>query len=192
MNPRSHLSLRQRISGLLVGALMASLVPGCSPPDGADLEAVPEAKAGCEVASEANKLTNQTMLPGRVCTGCHKAGGQATNSPFTISGTIFSAKNSPCNGGGLANYVVEILNEMGEVQPNGTLRTNGVGNFYSAFRYTTPMKVRIYNANTPDKKVDMQTPIGRGATGNLRVSCNECHQFPGIEGAPGRIYDSSK
>lgn len=192
MNPRSRHLLRHSAPGLILSTLLLWGPASCGPPDGANLEAVPEAKAGCEEATEPLKATNQNMLPGRVCSSCHKAGGQALNSPWTVSGTIYAAKNSPCNTGGLGGYVVEILDEAGEVQPNGTLRTNGVGNFWSAFRYTSPLKVRIYNMNTPDKKTEMLTPIGRGSTGNLKVSCNECHQIPGAEGAPGRVYDNNK
>lgn len=188
MMSRSPLLPRRTRLGLFGAALMSLGLATCGPPDGADLEAVPEAKAGCEPATEPLLATNENMLPGRVCTGCHRAGGQALNSPWTVSGTIFKDKNSPCNQGGLAGYVVEILDMNGALQPQGRIKVNGVGNFWSAARFVTPLKVRIYKESAPDKKTEMQTPLGRGSEGNLKVSCNDCHQFPGREGAPGRIY----
>ncbi|MCS6913573.1 MAG: hypothetical protein RMK29_14110 [Myxococcales bacterium] len=209
MNPRSrHLPLR-----LAAGLLLATLPGGlsCTPPDGADLDAVerqrPGSKAGCEEATPALLKTNQNMLPGRDCGACHRAGGQATNSPFTVAGTVFAAPNAPCNPGGVANVYVEILDEKGDLQENGLLRTNGVGNFFTSARFTTPMKVRVreYLNNDPKpgkdmttgklvtmgtvvKEAVMLTPVGRGSEGNLRVNCAECHQFPGLQGAPGRVY----
>jgi hypothetical protein len=213
MNPRSRFSLRLRGAGLLLAALPLGWL-SCTPPDGADLEAAekvrPGTKAGCEDATPQLLTTNQNMAPGRDCGSCHRAGGQATNSPFTMAGTVFSDLNAACNPGGVANVFVEILDEKGELQENGLLRTNGVGNFYASFRYTTPLLVRVREYLNNDAKLGkdmvtgkptttgsvvkeavMVTPVGRGSEGNLRVNCAECHQFSGsggLQGAPGRVY----
>jgi hypothetical protein len=210
MNPRSSLSLRQRGAGILL-AMLPLAWPGCTPPDGADLEAAdkqrPGTKGGCEDATPQLLATNQNMLPGRDCGSCHRAGGQATNSPFTVAGTVFTDQNAPCNPGGLGNVYVEVLDDSGALQENGLLRTNGVGNFYSAFRYTTPLQVRVrqYGTEGPMLGVDMMsgkpvttgtvvkeavmlTKQGRGSDGNVAVNCTSCHQFPGLTGAAGRVY----
>ena len=200
MNPRSSLSLRQRGAGILLAVLSLGW-PGCAPPDGADLEAAekqrPGTKGGCEEATPQLLATNVNMLPGRDCGSCHRAGGQATNSPFTIAGTVFADLNAPCNPGGVPNVHVEILDDAGAIQENGILPTNSVGNFYSAFRYTTPLQVRVrqYSAEGPMKGMGtvlkeavMVTKQGRGSEGNVLVNCASCHQFPGIMAAPGRVF----
>lgn len=210
MTSRSSLSLRHRGAGILLGVLSLGWL-SCTPPDGADLEAAereqPGTKAGCEEATPQLLATNQNMLPGRDCGSCHRAGGQAANSPFTVAGTVFSAKNAPCNPGGVANVYVEILDDKGDLQEQGSLRTNGVGNFYSAARYTTPLQVRVrqYDADGPKlskdpmsgkqvptgvilKEAVMMTKQGRGSEGNVAVNCATCHQFPGLIKAEGRIY----
>src|SRR5688572_27085544 len=162
MNPRSRFSLRQRGVGLLLAVLPLGWL-SCTPPDGADLEVAdkerPGTKAGCEEATPQLLKTNQNMLPGRDCGSCHRAGGQATNSPFTIAGTVFTDLNSPCNPGGVMNVFVEILDEQSSLQENGLLRSNGVGNFYTSFRYTTPMRIRVreYMDNDPKLGKDMVT-----------------------------------
>ena len=96
-------------------------LPSCGPPDGA--EVTPEVVAGCEDATDDLRKTNENMLPGRVCEGCHRAGGQAANSPFTVSGTVFAAQNSGCNAGGVQgrakSVYVEVQDAMGVTQPTG-------------------------------------------------------------------------
>src|SRR5689334_18998851 len=104
MNPPSRFWPRLRGAGVLLAMLSLGAL-GCPPPDGADLEAaeqaMPGTKAGCEEATPQLLNTNENMLPGRDCGGCHRAGGQATNSPFTIAGTVFTDLNAACNGGGM-------------------------------------------------------------------------------------------
>ena len=145
MNPRSRSLLRLLGAGLLLAASPLGWL-SCSLPNGADLDAAdrerPGAKAGCEEATPALLNTNQNMVPGRDCAACHRAGGQATNSPFTLAGTLFADLNAPCNPGGVQNAYIEVLDGEDDLQPNGLLRTNGVGNFYTTARYDPPIKVR--------------------------------------------------
>lgn len=176
----------------LGGCLFTLLASGaCSNPSGLDL--VPEAQASCsgEEPSEESRQAGAKMLPGYVCGACHRTGGQATNSPWTLSGTIYGTHSGPCSSGGLPSVNVQILYaeddpngtyRANEVQPNGTIVTNEVGNFYSTGRFVTPFRVRIYegDAMNPTKQRLMQTAVGRDPnTGaSVRVDCNFCH-YPG-------------
>lgn len=168
---------------------------GCGPPDGA--EVTPEVVAGCEAASDELRKTNQNMLPGRVCEGCHRAGGQASNSPFTLSGTVFATKNSGCNAGGLngrtMNLFVEVQDDKGVTQPNGVIPVNEKGNFYTAFSFRPPLKIVLYTkdaAGVKTKETVMNTLVGYGVAGSggAAVGCATCHQNPGANGASGRVY----
>ena len=194
--------------GLAIGGILISLLAtsGCPQPDGLDL--VPEAQASCtgEEPTEESRKAGAAMLPGRVCGACHRTGGQATNSPWTLSGTVYGTPNGPCNSPGLSGVKIEILYaendpdgayRANDVQPNGTISTNEVGNFYSTGRFVTPFRVRVYEGDpmNPTKQRLMQTSVGRDPnTGaSVRVDCNFCH-YPGSSylqafGASyGRIY----
>src|SRR5579872_3985386 len=107
MNDRSSFSLRRTCLavGLLLGCTLSA--PGCGPPNGALV--TDAARAGCEMETDVETATNANMLPGRDCGYCHHAGGQATNSPWTVSGTVYGSPNSPCNSGGLGGVVVQVL-----------------------------------------------------------------------------------
>ena len=170
-------------------------LPSCGPPDGA--EVTPEVVAGCEEATDDLRKTNENMLPGRVCEGCHRAGGQAANSPFTVSGTVFAAQNSGCNAGGVKgrdlNLYVEVQDAMGATQPNGVIPVNNKGNFYSAFGYKPPMKIVMYQLDAMQQKknvTEMSTLVGYAPDSMVQqpVGCATCHQLPGQKGAPGRVY----
>jgi hypothetical protein len=173
----------------------------CSNPTG--LELIPEAVVSCpeygslppdQVMPQAN------MLPGAVCGACHRTGGQAQNSPWTLSGTIFpAAMTSMCGGNSLPmQLAIDVL--YGEddpngtyranmVQPNGTLVTNSVGNFYTAAKFVAPIAIRLYDPANPTHQTLMQTLVGQdpntGAT--TRVDCNFCH-YPGSPNLPGNTY----
>jgi len=173
----------------------------CSDPTG--LELIDEAKVSCaaEDATPEMQAASPTMLPGRACGACHRAGGQAQNSPWTVSGTVYATATSPCNGGGLANMGVDILYaqddpnggyHMNDLQPNGRLRTNAVGNFYTAAKFVAPMRIRVYDPANSSRQVLMKMAVGQDlSTGAaVRVDCNSCH-YPGsprLSGNNGRIY----
>jgi Na+-translocating ferredoxin:NAD+ oxidoreductase RNF subunit RnfB len=190
MNDRSRPSLRRcyLFLSLLLGGAAAPLA-NCGPPDGAVVTA--PVRAGCEAETQQNTQTNENMLPGRDCGYCHHAGGQAMNSPWTVSGTVFAASNSPCNPGGLANVFVEVQDAMGNRQDNGLLQTNSVGNFWSAASFTQPLKIHVYQVDPKDstKILKQQTMVTAvGGMGGPHVDCAVCHQYPGMQAAPGRVF----
>ncbi len=196
---------RKPLGRLLALGFFVSLlgVGACGNTDGLTVTA--EAQASCvgEDPTDAMKMAGATMLPGRVCGACHRTGGQAQNSPWTVSGTVFSAKNSACNSGeGLPSIFVEILYgqddpmgayRAGAVQPNGRLKTNSVGNFSTAQKFVAPIRARICETTGADcssatRVQTMTLKVGAdpvtGAT--QRVDCNLCHYANGQ--ALTRIY----
>lgn len=167
------------------------------------LELIPEALVSCngEETTSDQSVADKTMLPGRVCGACHRTGGQAMNSPWTLSGTIYRDAMAACNSGGVPNIGIDILfaqddpnggYRMNEVQPSGTLRTNAAGNFYTSAKFVAPMRIRVYDPNDATRAILMQTLVGQdpqtGAT--TRVDCNFCHYpgSPNLIGNNGRIY----
>lgn len=174
-----------------LGLLVAVSAAGCEKVD--PLAVIPEAAVSCpdETVSPEDQAAGANMLPGRVCGACHRAGGQASASPWTLSGTVYATSTTKCNERGLPNVTVEVLYgadgpnltyRANELQPGGTLRTNEVGNFYSAARYVPPIKIRIYEGDSanPTRQAVMASLVGYDTqTGNTaRVDCNYCH-FPG-------------
>lgn len=191
-----------RLPSLLATVLLAAgALAGCGPPNGAVL--VPEAVAGCEDPTQDQLNTNENMLPGRNCGTCHTAGGQATNSPWTVSGTVYGQKNSSCNSGGLAGISVEVrygmadnhtppLYQAGDRQPNGLLRTNASGNFWTAAHFVAPLTIRVFETDKGGNVTREKCMHGAQGRGFLKVNCADCHQFPGVQAAPGRIYLDDK
>ena len=155
-------------------AAVVSPLAGCG--GGIDPVAA-NAVAGCETATADQLVAGATMLPGRACGNCHKAGGQAAEHIFTVAGTVYSNPMGSCNSGGVANATVEILKMDGSVQM--TLTTNAVGNFYSHDPVMFPLKARV--KATGKTTLEM---AGAQSSGN----CASCHAKPGLSGAPGRIY----
>lgn len=165
----------KRMSYSIAFLLSAVLAPiaGCG--GGVD-PASANAVAGCEAATSDQLAAGATMLPGRACMNCHKAGGQAAEHVFTVAGTVFSSATGNCNSGGVAGATVEILKADGSVQL--TLTTNAVGNFYSHDPVMLPLKARVKQGA---KVQEMSNPMSNG-------NCAQCHAKPGLSGAAGRIY----
>lgn len=210
MTSRSGLHTGQRAAGpgarrmLGLGALGLLLALGtasCSQSDG--LELIPEAVVSCagEDPTEEMRVAGATMLPGRVCGACHRTGGPAQNSPWTLSGTVYNSVSSPCNSDFRPDVTVEILYardsptgiyRKNEVQPGGRLKTNASGNFYTSARFIGPMKIRVLEGDpdNPTKQQIMATEVGYDENTGLttRVDCNYCHYQGGPNGSPGRIY----
>lgn len=196
---------RKPLGRLLALGFCVSLlgVGACGNDDG--LAVTAEAQASCvgEEPTDAMKLAGAAMLPGRVCGACHRTGGQAQNSPWTVSGTVFKSANSSCNStDGLSGVFVEILYgqddpmgsyRAGALQPNGRLKTNSAGNFYTAQKFVAPIRARICESTGADcssatRVATMTLKVGAdpvtGAT--QRVDCNLCHYASGQ--ALTRIY----
>ncbi len=194
-------SLAGRQLQVAFGAACLALlgVGACSNPTGLELTAEAIASCSGEEPTDEMKVAAETMLPGRVCGACHRSGGQATNSPWTLAGTLYADPSSPCNTGGIAKATVQILytadDPMGSykknaVQTGGTLLTNDVGNFYTSAQFVSPMRIRVFTgpSDNPLKEMYMTTLVGRDPVTNqsVRVDCNFCHYAGGQAGS--RLY----
>lgn len=180
-------------------ALLVLGLSACSDPSG--LELISAATISCEGEEplSAQKQASSSMLPGRVCGACHRAGGQAANSPWTVSGTVYGSKDGACNTGGLAGITVEIAYAkddpkgqyfVDQVQDGGLLKTNESGNFYSTGRFVSPMKIRIFEGTreNPGRQAQMIKLVGVDDTGApTTVDCNACH-YPNSPQLPGNTF----
>jgi hypothetical protein len=148
---------------------------GCG--DTADLNAAPQAKAGCEEPTAEMLKASDAMLPGRNCMTCHAAGQQAADKILGTGGTVYGAKNSKtCNTGGVADVKVDILDTAGNVI--ASTMTNSVGNFHF------PTNAAFKNATARVRKGTMSLKM-TGAV-DLTTGCASCHFASGL--AADRIY----
>ena len=142
----------------LAAACLALLgIGACNNPTGLELTAEAIASCASEEPTDAMKVAAATMLPGRVCGACHRSGGQAANSPWTLAGTLYADGSSPCNNTGISKATIQVLytadDPMGRyqknaVQPGGNLITNEVGNFYTTAQFVSPMRIRVFTGPT--------------------------------------------
>ena len=201
MISRSGFSLAGRHVHAAFGAACLALlgIGACNNPTGLELTA--EAIASCpnEDPNPTMASAGASMLPGRVCGACHRSGGQAQNSPWTLSGTLYSDAGATCNSPGLPGAMVQVLytadDPMGryrknDVQPGGNIPTNDAGNFYTTAFFVSPMRIRVFTgpSDVPTKEMYMTTLVGRDPNTNqsIRVDCNFCHYSSGLAGA--RLY----
>ena len=156
--------------------MLALPLVGCG--ETADLEAVPQAKAGCEVATAELLKGGDAMLPGRNCMSCHVAGQQAAGEALGTGGTVFGARNSKtCNTGGVDGVTVELLDAAGKVV--ATTTTNAVGNFHFSPNATNFKNVSA-RVTKGAMSLKMNTPV------DVSVGCATCHSPTGLAG--DRIY----
>jgi predicted small lipoprotein YifL len=144
----------------------------------ADLDAVPQAKVGCETPTEAQLNAGDTMLPGRNCMSCHVSSAQAKDEPLGTGGTVYGARNTKtCNTGGVDGVTVDLLDPAGNVV--ASTKTNAAGNFYFP-----PTATNFKNVSARVTKgsmtMKMTTPV------DVSVGCATCHWATGNAG--DRIY----
>jgi hypothetical protein len=131
------------------------------------------------------------MDPGGDCLSCH--GGQVSAPRWTVAGTLYGAPYVP-GSAGLEGAHVLVTDANGR---SLTLRTNRVGNFYTAESLAFPLHVCAvrggttscmgeavtrgscnvchgpHGATTPEAHAAF-FPIGAG-TAHAAVGCNDCH-----------------
>lgn len=115
---------------------------------------------------------------GEDCVSCHREGGKAPRTLFTISGSVFRAAAGEPRETGAAEVELLLTDASGR---RITLRTNSGGNFYSRQEVLFPVQVAL---RTLPVGVPRQGPIDTCQHGN----CNQCHAYerPGV-GARGRL-----
>jgi hypothetical protein len=100
----------------------------------------------------------------------HEGGGAKV---WSFGGTVYPAVDSPVDAG-IEGATIEVTDSNGR---SFSVRSNLVGNFYSAESLVFPLQVCVENQGV---KRCMTTPTPHGA-------CNYCHAVPSLEGAPGRL-----
>ena len=118
---------------------------------------------------------------GQPCVTCHQEGGPASDSPFTVAGTVFA---QPMRQIGVEGAEIRMTDADGTKH---TAKTNCVGNFFvkaDEWQPKFPILVEVAKGNN---RRSMRSAIGREA------SCATCHIL-GLRdfGSPGqiRLYDT--
>jgi hypothetical protein len=124
--------------------------------DASELEAPGET---CDADRLQWGLGGGLMLPGTDCLDCHRVGGSADDSVYTIAGTVLASATCPQGVEGAEVYVVD------DAGTEVMLLTNAVGNFYTDEALVPPFRTRVVlgGVETP-----MFTPFRNG-------SCAACH-----------------
>jgi cytochrome c2 len=145
-----------------------------APPALAPLAALALALSGCAGREDPNALRNQ----GEDCLSCHKVGGKAPRSLFTVSGTVFRAADGEPRETGAGQVAVILTDAVGQ---RLELVSNAAGNFWSKAPLRFPVQVAL---RALPEGAPRQGPAGRCAHGN----CNQCHSYeqPGVR-ARGRL-----
>ncbi|MBK9518393.1 MAG: hypothetical protein IPO09_13795 [Anaeromyxobacter sp.] len=130
------------------------------------------ALAGC--VEDPNAQRNQ----GEDCTSCHRPGGKAPRSEFSVAGTVFrNASGEPRETGAAAVRLV-LADAAGA---RHELTTNPGGNFYSSRKVRFPVQARL---ELPAGGAARASPPGACSHGN----CNACHSYlKPTGGARGRL-----
>lgn len=130
------------------------------------------AAAGC--VEDPNALRNQ----GEDCVSCHRPGGKAPRTIFTISGTVFRSADGPPLESGAAQVALRLTGADGQVLE---LASNAGGNFTSKKEVRFPVQARL---TTLPGGPAREGPPGTCTHGN----CNLCHSHEKpTGGARGRL-----
>jgi mono/diheme cytochrome c family protein len=116
--------------------------------------------------------------PGEDCVSCHRMGGKAPRTLFTVSGTVFRSGSGEPRETGAGRVEVVLEDAAGR---RVELTSNAAGNFWSKVEVLFPVQVSL--RNLPDG-APRQGPADRCDHGN----CNQCHSYerPGVQ-ARGRL-----
>lgn len=121
---------------------------------------------------------NALRNPGEDCVSCHRLGGKAPRSLFTVSGSIFRADTGEPRETGAGGVELVLEDSAGRIVE---LVSNAAGNFWSKEEILFPVQVTVRaRPGGPARR----GPADRCAHGN----CNQCHSYekPGVE-ARGRL-----
>jgi hypothetical protein len=109
---------------------------------------------------------NEFHRAGQPCTACHVEGGPASDSPFSVAGTVFA---QPARLVGVSGVEIRMVDAEGSKH---IAKTNCVGNFFvtpdgaDGWSPKFPILVEIEKSNLRKR---MTTVIGRAS------SCGDCH-----------------
>lgn len=136
--------------------LMALLAAGCVPEEG------------------------PAMDPGQNCLRCHggvPAGSGKSHSDaraWSFAGTVYTSFSAAATEG-IQGATVTVTDATGRTL---SVRSNAVGNFYTAETMTPPLQGICVECNGVSRCMPGTAPHG---------ACNFCHAVPPVQGAPGRV-----
>lgn len=139
-----------------VGIVGGTLVASCSDP-------VLDDTIDAQGNETENVPQGEFHRAGQRCVACHQEGGEASDSIFTLAGTVFA---QPAKQIGVDNVEVRLTDSDGSKH---TATTNCVGNFFvkpSDWQPKFPILVEIFKSNVRRR---MTSPIGR------EPDCSGCH-----------------
>lgn len=102
---------------------------------------------------------------GEDCVSCHRPGGKAPRTLFTVSGTVFRAATGEPRETGAAGVALVLTDAAGH---RLELTSNAGGNFHSREEVLFPVQVTL---RSPQGGAARQGPPDRCLHGN----CNQCH-----------------
>lgn len=111
------------------------------------------------------------MNPGDDCLSCH---GGGEGGGFSIAGTAYADPHANADAG-VDGVKIWVTDATGKVT---TLTSNAAGNFYTSQHVQPPLSVEVERSG---QTIAMSRTVSTGA-------CNACHNVPGADGAPGRLY----
>jgi hypothetical protein len=166
----------ERMPRSLALVMLALVLSACGDPSGA-------LPSGDPLDQIAGFSGTPDMNPGVDCQSCHSPTGRAHDRFWTVSGTIFGASGD-LSDGGVAGAEILITDVNGKQL---TLRSNAVGNFYTSepLGPLADVQVQYPPAN---RRLIMNLAVFDGGDLSVIGSCNHCHQNPGINGSPGRVF----
>jgi hypothetical protein len=121
-----------------------------------------------EVDRQGNEVAGvpqgQFHRPGKECVVCHQDGGEASDHPFTLAGTVFASTNRQV---GVAAASILLTDSDGS---KFIATTNCVGNFFVRPSDWQPKYPIIVDIQKGDVRRTMSGPIGR------QTDCAFCHK----------------
>ncbi len=119
-----------------------------------------------EQGNEVDKIDKgQYHRAGSRCVVCHQESGEASDSPFTLAGTVFA---QPLRQVGVGDVAILLTDADGTKY---TAKTNCVGNFFVKPGEWTPKFPVLVAIEKNGVRRSMRSPIGRDA------DCAGCHKL---------------
>lgn len=137
--------------------LAAALLLSCADP-------VPDARVEAQGNEVERVPVGELHRAGKQCVVCHREGGEASDHPFTVAGTVFAQPNRAVGVGG-----VEVLLTDSD-GTKVTARTNCVGNFFVRKAEWQPRYPIIVDIQKGTTRRSMRSAIGREG------DCAACHK----------------
>ena len=148
-----------RCGNTLASLLLFAACQSDAAMQGADAGRYDAESIDCETSVPEWGAGGALMLAGSDCLDCHRDGGRAASTPFTLAGTVFFS-GACSTGAEAATIYVTDANAL-EIQ----LPSNASGNFFTSEDLRFPLQVAVERNGL---RKSMQTSVPSGA-------CAGCH-----------------